>query len=108
MKTFVSLSIDYDHPQESGVVVFQAENEEAAVLEVVKDILIDEIEDFEENAEPGDEITDFVNTFMLDDYPVMIKEVDPTHTWETAKSEEFNIWYEDDITGLLMKKYPKK
>ena len=76
MKTFISLSIDYEHPNDTSVVVFQAENEEAAVLAVAEDIIGEsEIDDFVENGEPGDSISDFVNTYMFEDYPVIIAEV---------------------------------
>jgi hypothetical protein len=109
MKTFISLGIE--EGELPTVVVFQAKNEEEAVLAVAEEILgPDEIEDFVQNGEPGDEISDFVHIFMLDDYPVIIEEVKTLNKggYEGAKAIDMGYWYSSDVLPLLDKKYPKK
>ena len=110
MKAFISFSPDYEHPNESGLVVFIAENEEEAILAVAEDILgPDEIADFVENGEPGDEISDFIHIYMLDDYPVVIAEfATPMTSFVDATSLDLGYWYSSDVLPLLEKKYPKK
>jgi len=110
MKAFVTLSIDYERPNETGVVVFVAENKDEAVLAVAEDILgPDEIADFVENGESGDEISDFINIWMLDEYPVVIAEfATPMKSYVDAKSLDLEFWYSSDVLSLLDKKYPKK
>ena len=108
MKTFVSLSIDYDHPNETGVVIFQAKNKEDAVLAVAEDTLGEtEINDFLENGEEGDTILDWVDIYILDEFPVMISEVKGLKVYETAVTQTFETWYSSDVANLLEEKYPQ-
>jgi len=108
MKIFASLSIDHDHPQESGVVVFHAETMEDAVMAVAIETVCDgELEDFEENHEEGEEITDYVNMWMFDDYPVMIAEVKEITGWLPSKNLNFDTWYSSDLVPLFEKKFKK-
>ena len=110
MKTFISVGLDIEGKDDPTLVVFVAENEEEAVLAIAKEILGPlEIEDFEENGEPGDEISDFVPLYIMDDYPVVIAEfATPMKSYVDAKSLDLGYWYGDDVLPLLEKKYPKK
>ena len=110
MKTFISLSIDNERPNESGSIVFQAETKEDAVLAVAIDMIdMDEIDDFEKEAEPGESISDYVFIWMFDDYSVMITEVKgKLKEYSQSKTLEFETWYAADLVPLLEKKYSKK
>jgi len=97
MKTFVSLSVDYDHPNESGVVVFQAESEKDAVLQIVKN-------NFDESDEEAFEIGDIddIDLYMYDDFPVMIGELKGgLLRYEEAMSIEFEEYHSSCIFNLL-------
>ena len=73
MKTFVSLNLDNEHPSESGVVVFQAESKEDAVMAVALEILDEgEIEDYEENVEEGEDI--LVSSVSFDEAYKMVEQ----------------------------------
>ena len=109
MKTFISLSIDEDNSNETGVVVFQAKTEEDAVLAVAEHTLgEDEIQDFIDNGESGDGVADFVPMYILDEWPVMLVEIKKMADYNNAKNLEPGFWYANDVLPLLEKKYPNK
>ena len=109
MKTFVSVGLEPDGSEEPTIIVFQAESEEDAVLAIAEETIgPDEIEDFVENGEPGEGILDYVNTFMLDDYPVIIAELKELKDFANANALDLGYYYEADIVELLVKKYPEK
>ena len=108
MKTFASLSIDNDNPHESGVVIFLAETMEDAIMAVAIETVDDgEIEDYEENHEEGEVITDYIHMWMFDDYPVMIAEVKEIEEWTPAKTLNFEAWASSDLVPLFENKFKK-
>ena len=109
MKTFVSLNLDNEHPSESGVVVFQAESKEDAVMAVALEILDEgEIEDYEENVEEGEDILEYINMWIYDDYPVMIAELKgDILEYVPSKVLDFETWYSSDLVPLFENKFKK-
>ena len=100
-------------PDGSGtptLVVFEAKTKEEAVLAIAEEILgHDEIAEYVEDGEPGDDITDYVPIYILDDYPAIVGEVKrKDNDYENAQPVDMEFWYSSDILPLLEKKYPKK